>query len=389
MKNTHLFTSESVSEGHPDKVADQISDAILDAHLAGDPDARVACETLISKDLLVIAGEITAANQVDYKQVAFDTIRNIGYDGSFPGFNPDTCQVIINVRKQAPEIASGVNEAADSGETPITGAGDQGLMFGYATRETWEKIPVPLLISHNLLLRLSDLRKNGGVQWIKPDAKSQVTVKYENGAPVSVERVVLSTQHAEGVKQNVLRDFIMEEVIRKEIDSDFISSDCQFFINPTGSFVYGGPEADTGLTGRKIIADTYGGAAPHGGGAFSGKDPSKVDRSAAYMARYIAKNITAACLAEQCTVQLAYAIGVAQPLSLHVDVGPGSLATPEELLELIPQVFDLTPDGIIKTLDLKRPIYTRTAAYGHFGRDIFPWELTDEADALRYYSGLD
>ncbi|HPO54496.1 MAG TPA: methionine adenosyltransferase [Ignavibacteriaceae bacterium] len=377
MPKQFLFTSESVSEGHPDKVADQISDAILDAHLKEDAGSRVACETLIANNLLVIAGEITSGTKVDYEQTAKNIIREIGYNGSFPGFDPDRCETILRIHRQSPDIAVGVDRSENE-----KGAGDQGLMFGYATSETPEMMPLPLQLSHKLLLHLSGLRKRKVVDWLRPDSKSQVTVKYENGKPLSVERVVISTQHSESVSQETIREFITDEVIKKVIPDNLISGDVQLFINPTGRFVEGGPYADTGLTGRKIIVDTYGGSAPHGGGAFSGKDPSKVDRSAAYMARYVAKNIVAAGLASRCTIQLSYAIGVIEPLSVTINLHGESKELEEKLIDVVPHVFDLTPAGIVRMLDLKRPVYLPTAAYGHFGRDGFSWEKTDKTEEL-------
>lgn len=382
MAKSYLFTSESVSEGHPDKVADQISDAILDAFLEQDKFSRVACETLIAKNCLVIAGEISSKGTVDYKKVAGKVLKDIGYGDSSTGFDFSKAKFTESICEQSADIAVGVNAKDKDQEL---GAGDQGLMFGYACDETEDLMPLPLYLSHKLLLRLTELRKAGAVDWLKPDSKSQVTVKYQGDRPVSVERVVLSTQHSDSVETEELRRFITKEVIEKTIDEKLRSDKIEYFINPTGRFVNGGPQADTGLTGRKIIVDTYGGSCPHGGGAFSGKDPTKVDRSAAYMARYIAKNLVSAEIARRVTVQLAYAIGISEPLSLFLDFH-GTGRVPEvEAVKLLPKFFKLTPTGIIDSLDLRRPIYQKTACYGHFGRPLaeFTWERTDKAEELK------
>jgi S-adenosylmethionine synthetase len=376
-RDKFLFTSESVTEGHPDKIADQISDAILDACLEQDPFSRVACETLTCTGLVVIAGEITTQAYVDFQSLVRGTVAAIGYDNALYGFDSNTCSVISTINKQSGDIAMGV----DTG-----GAGDQGMMFGYATNETEELMPTPISLAHKLTYRLTEVRKNGQMSYLRPDGKSQVTVEYDaNGKPVRVDAVVISTQHAETVGNDELRRDILKNVIQFVIPPKLLDQDTKYHINPTGRFVIGGPMGDTGLTGRKIIVDTYGGMGRHGGGAFSGKDPTKVDRSAAYMARYIAKNIVAAGLAERCEVQLAYAIGVAEPVSVLVDTfGTGAISE-VELQKLIRENFSLTPKGIIESLDLRRPIYKKTAAYGHFGRKDkdFRWEATDKADALR------
>ncbi len=376
-RDKFLFTSESVTEGHPDKIADQISDAILDACLEQDPFSRVACETLTCTGLVVIAGEITTQAYVDFQSLVRGTVAAIGYDNALYGFDSNTCAVISTINKQSGDIAMGV----DTG-----GAGDQGMMFGYATNETEELMPTPISLAHKLTQRLSDVRKSGLMSYLRPDGKSQVTVEYdENGKPVRVDAIVISTQHAEQVGNDELRRDILKNVIQFVIPSKLLDQDTKYHINPTGRFVIGGPMGDTGLTGRKIIVDTYGGMGRHGGGAFSGKDPTKVDRSAAYMARYIAKNIVAADLAERCEVQLAYAIGVAEPVSVLVDTfGTGTISE-VALQKLVRANFTLTPKGIIESLDLRRPIYKKTAAYGHFGRKEkdFTWEATDKADALR------
>ena len=376
-RDKFLFTSESVTEGHPDKIADQISDAILDACLEQDPFSRVACETLTCTGLVVIAGEITTQAYVDFQSLVRGTVASIGYDNALYGFDSNTCSVISTINKQSGDIAMGV----DTG-----GAGDQGMMFGYATNETEELMPTPISLAHKLTYRLSEVRKNGQMSYLRPDGKSQVTVEYDaNGKPVRVDAVVISTQHAETVGNDELRRDILKNVIQFVIPAKLLDQDTKYHINPTGRFVIGGPMGDTGLTGRKIIVDTYGGMGRHGGGAFSGKDPTKVDRSAAYMARYIAKNIVAAGLAERCEVQLAYAIGVAEPVSVLVDTfGTGTISE-VELQKLIRANFSLTPKGIIESLDLRRPIYKKTAAYGHFGRKgkDFSWEATDKAEVLR------
>ncbi len=376
-KNRFLFTSESVTEGHPDKIADQISDAILDACFEQDPYSRVACETLTATGLVVIAGEITTKAYVDFQTLVRGVVSSIGYDNALYGFDSNTCAVISSINKQSGDIAMGV----DTG-----GAGDQGMMFGYATNETPELMPLAISLAHKLCRKLSEVRKKGTLNYLRPDGKSQVTVEYDDHhRPVRVDAVVLSTQHAENVTNEELRADILKHVIQATIPAELLDADTKYHINPTGRFVIGGPMGDTGLTGRKIIVDTYGGMGRHGGGAFSGKDPTKVDRSAAYMARYIAKNIVAAGLADRCEVQLAYAIGVANPVSVLVDTfGTGKVA-PEKLQELVRANFQLTPRGIIDSLKLRRPIYRKTAAYGHFGRDDkdFTWEATDKAKALR------
>ena len=379
-----LFTSESVSEGHPDKVADQISDAILDAILSQDKYARVAAETLVNTGLVVLAGEITTNANVDYIQIARDTIKRIGYDHSDIGFDYKTCAVLVAYDKQSPDIAQGVNEG--QGLDLDQGAGDQGLMFGYACDETPLLMPMPIYYAHRLMQRQSELRKDGRLPWLRPDAKSQVTVRYdaETGKAKAVDTIVVSTQHHPDVSHAQLSEAVIEEIIKPVIPAELLNG-TKFLINPTGRFVIGGPMGDCGLTGRKIIVDTYGGAAPHGGGAFSGKDPSKVDRSAAYAGRYVAKNIVAAGIAKQCLVQVSYAIGVSQPVSIMVDTWGTSKFSNAQIVDLIRKHFDLRPKGIVQMLDLLRPVYTRTAAYGHFGREEpdFSWERTDKAEALR------
>jgi len=379
----YLFTSESVSEGHPDKLADQISDSILDAILAQDPTARVAAETLANTGLIVLAGEITTTANVDYIKVARETIKRIGYDNTEYGIDYKGCAVLVAYDKQSPDIAQGVDQAEDD---PLDqGAGDQGIMFGYACDETPQLMPLPIWLSHRVMERQSQLRKNGSLPWLRPDAKSQVTIKYENGQPSAIDTVVVSTQHAPEMELKDIREAVIEEIIKPTLPKDLIKGDIKFLVNPTGRFVIGGPQGDCGLTGRKIIVDTYGGAAPHGGGAFSGKDPSKVDRSAAYAGRYVAKNIVAAGLASRCLVQISYAIGVAQPTSIMVETyGTGKVSN-QILTALVREHFDLRPKGIVKMLDLLRPIYTKTAAYGHFGRDEpeFTWEAIDKAKALK------
>jgi S-adenosylmethionine synthetase len=377
----YLFTSESVTEGHPDKIADQISDAVLDAVLTEDPTARVACETLVTTGLVVIAGEITTSARVDYTKVARDTIRDIGYTRAKYGFDCDTCSVLSALDRQSPDIAMGV----DTG-----GAGDQGLMFGFACNETPELMPLPIQLAHLLARRLSEARKAGELPYLRPDGKSQVTIEYRDGRPFRASAIVISSQHDANVTNEQLRAEIEEKVIRKTVSSELHDADTKLHINPTGRFVTGGPQGDAGLTGRKIIVDTYGGYAPHGGGAFSGKDPTKVDRSAAYMARYVAKNIVAAGLAERCLVQLAYAIGVADPVSVLVDThGTGRLSE-SQLAKLVRDNFELTPRGIMEELNLRRPIYKSTAAYGHFGREEngFTWEKADKAETLRNAAGI-
>ncbi|MCW3480527.1 methionine adenosyltransferase [Neisseriaceae bacterium JH1-16] len=386
----YLFTSESVSEGHPDKVADQISDAILDAIFTQDPKARVAAETLVNTGLVVLAGEITTTANVDYIKVARDTIKRIGYDSSELGFDYHGCAVLVGYDKQSPDIAQGVNEG--EGLDLDQGAGDQGLMFGYACDETPTLMPFPIYYAHRLMQRQSELRKDGRLPWLRPDAKAQLTVVYdsETGLPKRIDTVVLSTQHAPEIDHQTLTDAVIEDIIKPVLPAEMLTPETKFLINPTGRFVIGGPMGDCGLTGRKIIVDTYGGAAPHGGGAFSGKDPTKVDRSAAYAGRYVAKNIVAAGLARQCQIQVSYAIGVAQPTSISIDTfGTGKIPN-EQIAELVAKHFDLRPKGIVKMLDLLRPIYTKTAAYGHFGREEpeFTWERTDKAAALRADAGL-
>lgn len=384
--SSHLFTSESVSEGHPDKIADQISDAILDALLHQDPAARVACETLVKTGMVVVAGEVTTEAYVDLEDIARKVVIDIGYDHSDKGFDGNSCAVLNGIGKQSPEIAMGVDETEDHEQ----GAGDQGLMFGYASNETDVLMPAPITYSHRLVKRQAEIRKNGVLPWLRPDAKSQITFRYEDGKPAGIDAVVLSTQHDPDIAQKDLQEAVMEEIIKPVLPSAWLSADTKYFINPTGRFVIGGPYGDCGLTGRKIIVDTYGGMARHGGGAFSGKDPSKVDRSAAYAARYVAKNIVAAGIADRCEVQVSYAIGVAEPTSISVDTfGTGKISD-ARIVELIREHFELRPKGLIKMLDLIRPIYLPTAAYGHFGREEpeFTWEKTDKADALRDAAGL-
>jgi S-adenosylmethionine synthetase len=384
----YLFSSESVGEGHPDKVADQISDAVLDAILAVDPTGRVACETLVSTGLVVISGEITTKAHVNYREIAQETVRRIGYTDSDIGFDYKSCAILTAINTQSPDIAQGVNEG--EGLDLDQGAGDQGLMFGYACRETETLMPFPIHYAHRLMQRQAEVRRDGRLNWLRPDAKSQLTVKYVDGKPVSIDTVVVSTQHSPDVSHAQLTEAVIEEIIKPVLPKDMITADTRFLVNPTGRFVVGGPHGDCGLTGRKIIVDTYGGAAHHGGGAFSGKDPSKVDRSAAYACRYVAKNVVAAGLADKCEVQVAYAIGVAKPVSLMVNTfGTGKIAD-DKIVDLIGRHFDLRPKGIIVALDLLRPIYSKTAAYGHFGRDEpeFTWENTDKAAALKADAGL-
>ena len=388
MANNYFFTSESVSEGHPDKVSDQISDAILDAILAQDPTARVAAETLCNTGLVVLAGEIPTTANVDYIHVARDTIRQIGYDNTEYGIDYKGCAVLVAYDKQSPDIAQGVDKAHDDGLDQ--GAGDQGLMFGYAVDETPELMPLPIHLSHRLVERQADLRRDGRLNWLRPDAKSQVTLRYVDGKPDSIDTIVLSTQHSPDISLEKLREAVIEEIIKPVLPKELIKGEIKYLVNPTGRFVIGGPQGDCGLTGRKIIVDTYGGAAPHGGGAFSGKDPSKVDRSAAYASRYVAKNIVAAGLASKCLVQISYAIGVAQPTSVMVTTYGTGKVSDEKIAELVCTHFDLRPKGIVKMLNLLRPIYRKTAAYGHFGREEleFTWEATDKAAALRAAAGL-
>src|SRR3954463_4021978 len=384
----YLFTSESVSEGHPDKVADQISDAVLDAILAQDKFSRVAAETLVNTGLVVMAGEITTNAVVDFQTVARNTIKRIGYDNSELGFDFRSCAVLVAYDKQSSDIAQGVNEG--DGLDPEQGAGDQGLMFGFACDETPVLMPLPIYLAHRLVERQSELRRDGRLPWLRPDAKSQVTIRYVDGKPDSVDTVVLSTQHAPDISLEKIREAVIENIVKPVLPKHLIKGEVKYLVNPTGRFVVGGPQGDCGLTGRKIIVDTYGGAAPHGGGAFSGKDPSKVDRSAAYAARYVAKNIVAAGLASKCQVQVSYAIGVAKPTSIMVTTfGTGKISD-EKLEELVAKHFDLRPKGIIQMLDLLRPIYAKTAAYGHFGRSEpeFSWEKTDKAEALAADAGV-
>jgi S-adenosylmethionine synthetase len=381
-RDQYLFTSESVTEGHPDKIADQVSDAVLDSVLAADPTGRVACESLLTTGLVVVAGEITTSAHVDIPRVARDTIRDVGYTRAKFGFDYETCAIVTSIDRQSPDIAMGVDNL---------GAGDQGLMFGYACRETPELMPLPITLAHQLVMRLTAVRKNGQLPYLRPDGKSQVTVRYAGDQPVAVETVVISTQHAPDVTAHRIREDIIEHLIIPTVPPALLDrGTCVFHVNPTGRFVTGGPMGDTGLTGRKIIVDTYGGAAPHGGGAFSGKDPSKVDRSAAYAARYAAKNVVAAGLASKCLIQVSYAIGIARPTSVYVtSYGTGKVPD-EKIAELVQKHFDLRPKGIIQMLDLLRPIYEKTAAYGHFGRDEpeFTWEKTDKAQALAAEAGV-
>lgn len=387
MSNEYLFTSESVSEGHPDKVADQISDAILDAILEQDPRARVAAETLCNTGLVVLAGEITTTANVDYIRVARDTIKRIGYDNTEYGIDYKGCAVMVCYDKQSPDIAQGVDEGA--GIDLDQGAGDQGLMFGYACNETPELMPAAIYYAHRIVERQSQLRKDGRLPWLRPDAKSQVTLRYVDGKPVAIDTIVLSTQHAPEMEHKQIEEAVIESIIKPVVPKEWLQN-TRYLVNPTGRFVIGGPQGDCGLTGRKIIVDTYGGAAPHGGGAFSGKDPTKVDRSAAYAGRYVAKNIVAAGLAERCQIQISYAIGIAKPTSVMVTTfGTGKISD-EKIAELVREHFDLRPKGIVQMLDLLRPIYQKTAAYGHFGREEpeFTWERTDKAAALRASAGL-
>jgi S-adenosylmethionine synthetase len=386
MSDYRIFTSESVSEGHPDKIADQISDAVLDAILEQDSSARVACECLVKTGMVLVAGEISTSAWVDIENLVRDVVRDIGYTSSDMGFDADSCAVINAIGKQSPDIAQGV----DRDDPAAQGAGDQGLMFGYATNETDVLMPAAITYSHRLVQRQAELRKDGTLPWLRPDAKSQVTFRYDNGRPVAIEAVVLSTQYAASISQEDLQEAVRELIIKPVLPEEWLSKETRYFINPTGKFEIGGPMGDCGLTGRKIIVDTYGGAARHGGGAFSGKDPSKVDRSAAYAARYVAKNIVAAGLADRCEIQVSYAIGVAEPTSISVNTF-GTAKIPEDrLAELVREHFDLRPYGLIQMLDLVRPIYRKTAAYGHFGRELpeFSWEKTDRADILRDAAGI-
>jgi S-adenosylmethionine synthetase len=376
---SHLFTSESVSEGHPDKIADQISDAVLDAILAQDPKARVACETFVKTGMVLVGGEVTTSAWVDIEEITRKTVREIGYVHSDMGFDADSCAVLNAIGKQSPDINQGVDRTSPEEQ----GAGDQGLMFGYASNETDVLMPAPITYAHRLVKRQSEIRKNGTLNWLRPDAKSQVTFIYENNQPVAIDAVVLSTQHDESISTADLREAVMEEIIKPVLPEKWLSKKTKFFINPTGRFVIGGPMGDCGLTGRKIIVDTYGGMARHGGGAFSGKDPSKVDRSAAYAGRYVAKNIVAAGLADKCEIQLSYAIGVAEPTSISIETfGTGKISE-DLLVKLVRDNFELRPFGLLEMLNLERPIYLATAAYGHFGREEFPWEKTDVAARLK------
>ena len=387
MKSNYLFTSESVSEGHPDKVADQVSDAVLDAILAQDPRSRVAAETLCNTGLVVMAGEITTHANVDYIQVARDTIKRIGYDNTEFGIDYKGCAVMVCYDKQSPDIAAAVDHASD--EYLNQGAGDQGMMFGYACDETPVLMPAPIYYAHRLVERQSQVRKDGRLAWLRPDAKSQVTMRYEDGKPVAIDTVVLSTQHAPDISQEQIKEAVIEMVINPVLPKHMLK-DARYLVNPSGRFVVGGPQGDCGLTGRKIIVDTYGGACPHGGGAFSGKDPSKVDRSAAYAARYVAKNVVAAGLARQCQIQISYAIGVARPINVTVYTEGTGVIADERIAKMVEEHFDLRPKGIVTMLDLLRPIYQKTAAYGHFGREEpeFMWETTDKARVLREAAGL-
>ncbi|MCR9369433.1 methionine adenosyltransferase [Vibrio parahaemolyticus] len=380
----HLFTSESVSEGHPDKIADQISDAVLDAILEQDPKARVACETYVKTGMVMVGGEITTSAWVDIEELTRETVREIGYVHSDMGFDANSCAVLNTIGKQSPDINQGVDKA----DPKEQGAGDQGIMFGYACNETEVLMPAPITYSHRLVEKQAEVRKNGTLPWLRPDAKSQVTFQYDQGKIVGIDAVVLSTQHCDSISTPDLREAVMEEIIKPVLPAEWISKDTNFFINPTGRFVIGGPMGDCGLTGRKIIVDTYGGAARHGGGAFSGKDPSKVDRSAAYAARYVAKNIVAAGMADRCEIQLSYAIGVAAPTSIMVETFGTEKVSHDIIIEAVRQFFDLRPYGLQEMLNLLQPIYKKTAAYGHFGREEFPWEATDKAELLRDFAGI-
>ena len=384
--SSYLMTSESVGEGHPDKMADQISDAILDAIIEQDKGCRVAVETLVKTGLVVLAGEITTSAEVDYEAIARKTIKRIGYDNEALGFDDQSCEVLSAISKQSPDIAMGV----DREDQKQQGAGDQGLMFGYATNETKELMPATIQISHNLVKQHSEVRKSGGIEWLRPDAKSQVTINFNKGKPDHIDTVVLSTQHDENVDMQDIHDGVLEQIIKPVLPGELVTEDTRYLINPTGNFIIGGPVGDCGLTGRKIIVDTYGGMARHGGGAFSGKDPSKVDRSAAYAARYVAKNVVAAGLADRCEIQVSYAIGVAKPTSVRIKTFDTNKISEEKIIELVNAHFDLTPYGIMGMLNLLQPIYEKTAAYGHFGRsnEGFPWEEINKAEDLRSQSGL-
>ena len=388
MTKEFLFTSESVTEGHPDKMADQISDAVLDAMIKDDPSSRVACETLITTGMVVLAGEITSSSNVDFQKVVRDTINGIGYDDSRKGYDSTTCSVVVALDKQSPDIAQGVNTG--EGLYDEQGAGDQGLMFGYATNETPELMPAPIALAHKLSLRMSEARKSGELAYLRPDGKSQVSLLYSGGMPKRADTIVLSSQHDEKVTYDQIKADLVEKVAKKVIPSELIDNDTKFLINPTGRFVIGGPMGDCGLTGRKIIVDTYGGMGRHGGGAFSGKDPSKVDRSAAYAARYVAKNLVAAGAADECEVQIAYAIGFPRPVSISVNTFGTAKADESKIEDAVKELFKLTPAWIVETLDLKRPIYQKTAAYGHFGRELpeFSWEKTDRVDDIKSALGL-
>ena len=380
----HLFTSESVSEGHPDKIADQISDAVLDAILEQDPKARVACETYVKTGMVMVGGEVTTSAWVDIEELTRQTVREIGYVHSDMGFDADSCAVLNTIGKQSPDINQGVDKA----DPKEQGAGDQGIMFGYACNETDVLMPAPITYSHLLVQKQAEVRKNGTLPWLRPDAKSQVTFQYDQGKIVGIDAVVLSTQHCDSISTPDLREAVMEEIIKPVLPSEWLNQETKFFINPTGRFVIGGPMGDCGLTGRKIIVDTYGGAARHGGGAFSGKDPSKVDRSAAYAARYVAKNIVAAGLADRCEIQLSYAIGVADPTSIMIETFGTEKVSHDLIIQAVREFFDLRPYGLQEMLNLLRPIYKKTAAYGHFGREEFPWEATDKAALIREFAGI-
>lgn len=380
----HLFTSESVSEGHPDKIADQISDAVLDAILEQDPKARVACETYVKTGMVMVGGEITTSAWVDIEELTRETVREIGYVHSDMGFDANSCAILNTIGKQSPDINQGVDKA----DPKEQGAGDQGIMFGYACNETDVLMPAPITYSHRLMERQAEVRKNGTLSWLRPDAKSQVTFQYDKGQIVGIDAVVLSTQHCDTISTPDLREAVMEEIIKPVLPAKWLNADTKYFINPTGRFVIGGPMGDCGLTGRKIIVDTYGGAARHGGGAFSGKDPSKVDRSAAYAARYVAKNIVAAGLADRCEIQLSYAIGIAEPTSIMIETFGTEKVAQEIIINAVRNHFDLRPYGLQEMLDLLRPIYKKTAAYGHFGREEFPWEKTDKVAALRDFARI-